>query len=1727
MLEQLSAGATSAEQASQRCMATLNDVQRLLNPDSLSHYAIKQPKRASGNQTAKLKTPLSGIATLSPFAKMAFEGTQSSFRYLTPTSPDRQVSPAKDPRTSEKQRGLPTPQSDIKDEVEHDDLGTPSFVQPPSLLHPSAAELRAVVVPTSLTPAQRAEYLHISEVDVMAGAGAPQQTPSRPPKGHTPASLDQKQKSEVDVLKLQALLGKIFDAEDQLQPDTSDQGTGKANATFVLQDSDTGAVPMLQYEAQQELDTHVQKVVVNSRLESIEIEHLTRAQRLCESAVTASESVALRISDDWMDQDVSEWLVKVAAADKAMIAARTLMRIMGAGPHIKELQSEDFLRSILTVLSVVVDTGILPIVEERAMQHEKIRGAKEEPPTNPKFAVAADNRKALQILLRTTTRTLRVLGDFVDKTDVDDVALSSVGYLCKSLIFADNATTDKDSVFGVQNIETTRRCAMDVLTKVYVKYNGQRQFILDDVLTSLEKLPATKQSARQFKLVDAKPIQLVSAVFMRLVQTSATHAGGVDAGRSRRSVDTDEQDEDPDASGDSEDDEDSAARPARSTDQQAGLASIARPLHDAAQTNASYIVSVLITRAVGTTKSGDDPHRKLLDIFTEDFLNVLGSSDWPAAEMLLRTLVLSMINIVENNKSPVPARTMALELLGTIGSGILHCQAAARSIAKAVGADNTVPGRRLASMMSEMEAGEVDPTILLGLEGPYHMVIAYLSAREANDSQILSARGYHAMQWAFQSCGGREGSADSDSTIGTNSAKDLHRVLKTSVLDKELLESGGDYGQLSTAQGRLASMIITLSSKLCKAFPKIFSILLSAMSSEHSTMKSRSLKSVVALLETDPSILDRSSYVLNHIFRCANDASPMVRDSALGLIAKCISLRPALDRAVYERVIERTRDAAIGVRKRALKMLKDIYLRNEGRKMRSAIADAILARIEDAEESVTDIARSTMEEVWFTPFYGLSIDGDHRVQARLQYNKQAALLIQTVEIGDSVLAVLEALIKDLGWRSKTASANVIVCKALVQVLFDGIIDSSEIEGDPSQETILKCLAVFARAGPKLFTAAQIERLEPYTQNLATTDDLEIYRCAVNILRNVLPYQQAMLKPAFLEKMQASLMVSISRLPIKELIEIVPCIWTVNCMLNNIEKLVKLVLSILKPLLALRTADIVVGSPQASKVIKLLGLAGLFGNVCDFESRLSDFKTEFAWFKGGSVAALIAEILCPFTGAKRSEPVRRAALEAVCSVAQAWSQLFQQKDVVGTIELAFKESNPILDDVLLAGLEGFFRQSEVSTGAKDVPELGTGIASGTERLGRTYVASDQDGAATSLAQHFLPHILRLALSSREALVAAKLVASINRQGLVHPKESGPAIVALETCTNEVIATLAFQEHRALSAKHESLFDKEYMRAVQQAFDFQRDVFQDTDGYTGQPPMPKLHLLWEVLKSGKAQVRKRFLANLAHKLDFNLTTLGTECTPAAHLLFVRFSAHNLAFFDYEKVEEILQLQLAMEKMFAGTGTVVAQAIESELLKLGVDDLAPPENEDTKASLAHDNSPCLAPERLRHLASAAQICSLVCETRSFIRRLWNMQKHVGKKAAAKESNRAPTRATNAPALTEAYLKRIGTIMAACESPEAQQEVCSSFIELISVDSEVKVASDEDEGAAAQDGYDTPSESTSRKSPSVPPSGNGKSRKRKAASAQGTPKKRGRPSASRKKSGSMSIHDDEGDWD
>lgn len=1624
----------------------------------------------------------------------------------------------------------------------------------------------AYVVPKALSPAQRKEYEFIpaSSTPITTVDGSQNRTSSPIKEKVQRLSADQQRQANAAVENLQNQLQAIFEAEDYMQPDTSGEVSRSTNVIFRTCEVQGSTVPMMHSQVQDSLDAAFAKVVTLGRLGDIEVESLVRIQRLCETSVSAITSTSLRISDDWTEQDISEWLDRITLVKSGLVAARTMMRIMTGGSssaHHKELQSEDNVKSILYSLRWVIDGCIIPVVGERSVVGERIKGDRDAP-SNQIFVIAAEHRPQLQSLIKAVQKCLRLLGDLFTKTNIDETSISSAEMMCRTLIFGDNAPSEKEAALGIAVFETLRRASMDLIAKVFTKYDGQRQYIIDQILQSLEKLPATKQSARQFTLIDAKPIQLVSALLMRLVQTSAT-AGNEVRRRGSAGASEDEDADGSDASADpSEDDsEDEIAAAVRKRGRppkikpaiepavanangtpkpRDPLSLIARPLYEAAQIIASQIVQALLQRALSTSKSSDEPFRKLLDIFTEDFLNVLGSSDWPSAEMLLRKLVGRLFGIAENAKAPAPSRSLALELLGTIGSSILDVRTSVQDYAKSLDASADSVSRMLSEFARVVASGGLNLEALVRFGGPYRVIIEYLHARGCDtDAQLQTARGYHLVQWA-EHLNSKELLDSSVMESSNGSTNTLRSRILSMIKDPRWLEEDSEFANISTVQGKLAARLATSHLMLCRAFPRILGVLLKSFMSEQSTVRSRSIKSITFLLEKSSALLESEPHILDSILRASRDKSSLVRDSAIILMEKCLSLQPCLVPRVSPRIIERTTDASPNIRKRAIKFLKQLYLMIKENESRAMIANAVIVRVADSDETVAEAALTTIKEIWFSGFTG---NGKSGVDTSLQLRAQVSLIIQTVEPSDAVASVLESMVKKIAARPDTEAGNLQACKAFMAVLFDGVIDSSEIPGEPPQWAILRTLTVFAKAAPRLFTASQLERLEPYAKNLQSQDDLRIFQQVITIFRYTFPHVST-ISQMVLTNLQASLLKAVSRIPSSELAAVAPCLAAISSVLGSSDRLIVLIRSVLKNIYNERNVDLQADAAAARRVERLLAITGHFGNAYDFDPHLSAFQnaTHCPGFKGDSVSAYMVTLCCRFTSPRCPLPIRAAAIEAVCSLCRRHPHHFLREDVTTAFKLVFADHLPDLEHVLLTSIAEFFTAQETPEEDTTAPQLGSGIESGTERLGNTYQATGLDSAFGVLAQTFLEDFLRIALAAQDevAMAAARIVVSINRQGRATPRQSGYCLVALETCPNVAIAKMAFLEHKSQYSKHEGTFESDLPRSLEKTFKYQMNISETktVTGTAGSPPVSKLHFLWEVLKTGKAKVRTKMFTSMCAKIGFDPNTFVPKEPQPERLLSARFSVEAMAFLEFERAEELTHLISCLEKTFSTTGTPVAQAIESEVQQLNVptgpnqpvadDATVNMANSETKAD---EKSDVIAPKRLLQLAVFAQILLLLFETHAFLRRAWNMQKHatVGrpKKVTAKEASTKPNRSANYATLSDAYLNRIQEIMNTPADEAAQRAICNTFAETFKRDDEVKVGSDEDaDGELDADGdFDARSDGgSSTKSGSVPL---GTPRKRKRGSVStpsGGPSKR--PKA-RTESFADEDDDPDGDWD
>ncbi|KAJ4390019.1 Sister chromatid cohesion protein 2 [Gnomoniopsis smithogilvyi] len=1732
--ENLNKEAGSPSSTSRRLEQTLEHVQNLLNPSRLTKINFKTGAIATASSN-----PSNSLAThLSPFSKMVLDRTAVPYRYPTPDSPGPAAAsssnsqhptpqqPTKKAPKPVKQRRESAAVEQMKTNKDHETtkIETPersetkfavfiptkkqyeaansatansnapqasTFVQqlspptPVSTVIPTAVDAapsrspsqmaqsaqKAATISIELTPTpsfNKSEYMVVNaEVDEPSNLSMRKRKREDYDEGQN-VYRDQKQKADNAFHSLRRCFLDIFDAEDNVAATQS----GSNPLIFLNSQQE----PAMTTAAHQKVQPLLQNAITLRSFAYVPVDELLRIQRLSDAALKQVQDQDIRIDEAWSGTDALPWAQQLLDVDNALRGARTVLRIMSAGREDKQLYSEDLIQDCLRLFRDVADGIIVPLTEK--VRRYGISGEKTgKDSSKGLFDSLISHKKPVGSIFTSFTRLYSVFTTLISNIDLSESAVTALETISSNLIFTENASTDRDSVVGVQKFDGIRLVAMEMLSQIFLKNSQSRLGIVDDILLQLEKIPQAKQKARQFKLSDGRSIQPVSALILRLVQTSAGKVADVRSAQSKllRTLDDGATSDGINehslnaTKGSSFQDEDRAAEQAGRAI--AELQRAATSLAGASRDTAAHVIGFMVGRAIKSTKTGESPFRRILENFLEDLTTCLESPDWPASELLLRLLMASMMSLVDGERTAAPAKNMALEILGTMGAAISKLRSHVR---KTVNSLDSVETTDLGSYLSELAAAALEfnsrPEQIVSWSGPYRAGLEYLDQRCSEDPHLSSAVSFLVTDWANKVSSTYDAFQDDDDDERDKEFGRLAYRLRMMIEHRRWLSSEYSFAAVPSSMARLSYHIIVIRSQFCEAYRHLLNILLRFMTIDQATVRSKSLKSVNDVLETDPTILDGDSTVMQLIIQCSTDSSPQVRDSALGLIGKCIGMRPALEKGMIPSIIARFSDAGVGVRKRAMKLARDIYLRNFDRNDRSVIANGLLLRVQDPDEGVREVARQMIEEIWIAPYY----TADNSATSKTALADHVALMIQTVTSG-TVSNVLDKVFQAI---IGSKEANFKVGQMLVASMFD-LIDNPDSEDPttPSGRDALQLLMILATADAKLFTFEQIKLLQPKVASIGS-GNVDVSKAVMTIYRRVLP-QLSKVYDQFLTEVRAALLPAIAKYPRSLLDDVAACLWIICGLLGSTEPLSRLLISVLRGMSGLR-------EKQRNKALDDKGMnafkayaliAGMLGHHCDLDDKLDAYKQLFPTFKGNSVSRLIVELIIPFAQPSLPMDVRKAALDAAGLVCQAWPRNFAAANVYTTFQQVFDEEAAELEWMILRSLKGFLfteerrseqAASEATTQSEQGQKLNLKVMGGT-----TF-----DDVSSATTQRFLKDITRIALSSQNdhAFQAVEVLASINRQGLVHPKETGVTLITLETSSTSRISELAFSEHRALHDKHETVLEREYIKAVHSAFVYQRDIVGDYRGATTEPFTSKLHLMIEVLKSSKAKNRMKFFEKLCAQIDFEPAKLDSTGVMPDHVQFSQFIIENLAFFDYASVHELLHTVTTMEKLVTSTGASVAQAIEAEIFQVTMDAVS-----NSQAGMNGENGesgenggPVFAPaappidaRRLRQLTAGSMILQSVWEARTYLRRQFNLgtNRRDGKLKTASKEKEAQKPVKVQTVTGDKFWDDVAVIMTALSSQGRMMEQCRSFVDLLNVDREFKVADEDDDEMNGED--------------------------------------------------------------
>ncbi|KAJ1897756.1 Sister chromatid cohesion protein 2, partial [Kickxella alabastrina] len=806
-----------------------------------------------------------------------------------------------------------------------------------------------------------------------------------------------------------------------------------------------------------------------------------------------------------------------------------------------------------------------------------------------------------------------------------------------SLVFASIGITFSSSELLAHGIDTNtlesiRRCSQSLLRQVFEFHVDQRTWMLEEILASLIRLPTKKRAQSSSRIAGGKSVQSITILLLKLLQGTAHLPEDLTAGF------------------------EGGALPAK---EYRMMHQKHRRAVETATSSSDFTVRYLIGRCIkrdNKASANEAEYRTLLEAFIDDCIVLLGHPQWPAAELVVRIYSLHMLELLDDEKTDIGLKTLALDSAAQVASHIAYEQQALEDAAKAgdrAGLDMVSPGSSLESinrfrdastslleyLQSKAVGGEATNAIPLYIGNWATMLITALlkgkprtgkpdgSDNQCDDDVDMGEdMGLHLdsdSDFGSDSDSGavhkgqestlmlHKGNAESDSNEHGKSGQSAADGLVANFNDAKHRAIQGclkDYMDITHRSNSVMPNNVTFTSAakaarsvflllpLYRSFDMLLTRVILALSATQVTLRSKALRALNQIASQRASVLYQVNvkYAINHRLQ---DSSPQVREAAIDLIGKHIAQNPELTDQYYEFVSVRVLDKGPSVRKRVMKILRDIYVSSTDTVQLVDIGVRILQRTGDDERSIRELATKMLHELWFTSVEQVFVEDEDSIcggeaagnvfnllspDSQREMLNRVRVMTGVMEASRSreLSELMAGLFEHVTTKVSTAEADeaLLVIRCIIEALFEQLLKSEEaglglVVGasfyiNPRDGTFdATTSAMFSTAACLRFISAlsgiapdvvgqHAEMLSAYLKMTNAAEEDVLYS-VLTIFSNVLlkiphPSKQ------FLDSLEADLISLLSSSPQGILAIVVPCLCTlVDKITWNYGKLVRL------------------------------------------------------------------------------------------------------------------------------------------------------------------------------------------------------------------------------------------------------------------------------------------------------------------------------------------------------------------------------------------------------------------------------------------------------------------------------------------------------------------------------------------------------------------------------------------
>ncbi|XP_023137909.1 nipped-B-like protein A isoform X2 [Amphiprion ocellaris] len=1049
--------------------------------------------------------------------------------------------------------------------------------------------------------------------------------------------------------------------------------------------------------------------------------------------------------------------------------------------------------------------------------------------------------------------------------------------------------------FFVENVSELQLCAIKLVTAVFSRYEKHRQLILEEIFTSLARLPTSKRSLRNFRLnssdQDGEPmyIQMVTALVLQLIQC-VVHLPN---------------------------DKDVFDEYETKVDQDVLITNS----YETAMRTAQNFLSVFLKKC--GSKQGEEDYRPLFENFVQDLLSTVNKPEWPAAELLLSLLGRLLVHQFSNKQTEMALRVASLDYLGTVAARLRKDAVTSRMDQRSI-------DRILQESPGNDETQQLQKALL-----------DYLEENAETDASLVFARKFYIAQWFRDATTEAEKSMrnqnpkDEDSSDGPQHAKDLETtgeimqraekrkkflraIIKTTPAHFTTLKMNSDtvdYEDSCLIVRYLASM-----RPFAQSFDIYLTQILRVLGESAIAVRTKAMKCLSEVVAVDPSILARSD-MQRGVHGRLMDNSTSVREAAVELLGRFVLSRPQLTEQYYDMLIERILDTGISVRKRVIKILRDICLEQPTFSKITEMCVRMIRRVND-EEGIKKLVNETFQKLWFTP----TPAHDKETMTRKILN----ITDVVAACRDTGYDWFEQLLQNLLKSEEDASYKPAkkACVQLVDNLVEHILkyeeSLAENKGVNSTRLVacITTLYLFSKIRAQLMVKHAMT-MQPYlTTKCNTANDFMVICNVAKILELVVPLMEHP-SETFLATIEEDLM----KLIIKYGMTVVQhCVSCLGAVVNKVTHNYKFVWACfnkfycaLNKLKIQHQEDPNSTTLAASKPLLLRSLFTVGALARHFDFDLEEFKGT----NKVVIKEKVLELLLYFTKHEDEEVKSKAIIGLGFLVIMHPSQMFvpEVKSLYNGI-LADSGSSINLKIQILKNLQTYLQEEDTRMQEADREWKKLSKQEDLKEMGDI-----SSGMSSSIMQLYLKQVLEAFFHTQSSVrhFALSVIALTLNQGLIHPVQCVPYLIAMGTDPESSMRNKADQQLVEIDKKYTGFIHMKAVAGMKMSYSLQQAIASSRKAIIRGFRQDETHSalcshLFTMIR-GNRQHRRAFLIALLNLFD------DSAKTEVNMLLFV---ADNLACFPYQSQEEPLFIMHHIDITLSVSGSNLLQTFKELLLK-----------------------------------------------------------------------------------------------------------------------------------------------------------------------------------------------------